>query len=414
MADYAQAARNRLNRYMGGGRSYGPQQTPSPISIGGGGVNFPLDQEAIQEISDIRTQAAIDLAEYQQRVANAGSEAAAQRGQVSRQMGISSDAAARGSSATNDIFNTLMGNYGDIAPRYEADYNAGAEQTRRGYQDARQNLAYGMIEGNNREAELAAMAGGQFTGPQEQYDAPVGAYDALLAASGSAGSEAMRVMGQAETGYQRAAVPGSGQERDQLVSDINLERDAELSDLRNQLAQIQPAFVPFNGAQMQFDTERAIREAIMGSREREQEQGYQGRQGLARFAAEQGRPDLLRFFNQSQLSASSGTPVRDAEGNPTGDIIPPEMALAQAINGYQATVRGIPERIATGRTVTRNGGGGFLGNNPIGNAISGLLGDRRTSREMRTNPAYQRAVEEASSRDRELLQQMLDIYNGNY
>lgn len=306
--------------------------------------SFLIDPTLQQELEYITRQREIDLAQYAQRVAVANAEAAQQRRAVNRDIGIQNQYRGFALDATNAGYEQLIAELQGIHPLTQQAYDTGVTSISDAYNSGVANLAIPPAEDypeqgpryENLAANLAALEGVQNQGLVDtssfvgEINDPLQYMSDLLTASGATGSADLEALGAGDVGAALAALPGYREEQQEELSDINLEVDAALNNLRNELSMITPNFVPFNAAQLELDQQRAMTNALLDAIERRgQDENYQGYRGAQNLAESYGRPDLNEEFFNIMSTANEG--LVDPS---TGSAVPFEIAVQRAINSY--------------------------------------------------------------------------------
>lgn len=370
-------AAEQSGRVLGGaGSGYGvyghdplgnvrPPQTQYPLG---------LDPDTLRDIDMIRLEGELALAEHAQRVAVANAEAGQQRRSVQRDIGIQNAYRPRAIDLTNQGYNDLVGTLEGIIPLTDQAYDTGVATIGQAYDTGQANLQVPLPQATDLGAQLQGIAGEGAEEFATGVNDPLAYMTQLLGASGDAGQSVLSTLGQGDVAAAYAALPGYRDEQGVAVSDINLETDAALNGLRNELGMITPDFVPFNQAALQLQQEKAIRDAIEeGLNRRREEETFQGYTGAQDLAQRYGRPDLFNELERYMTQANAGQSV-------DGQAVPPENYIQESINTYGS------ERLYD--DVFRGWG----------------RPDARRGRQNATDIA----------RDRAILQQLLEAYQGNY
>lgn len=300
--------------------------------VPGAGTGTILDPETQREIERIQMEGELALAEHAQRVAAANAEAAQQRRAVDRDIGIQNAYRPLAVGSTQQGYDELMSTLEGIIPLTQQAYDTGVQEIDTAYDQSVQNLAQPAPVGMDLAAQLEQISGGPVGEFAADVNDPLTYMSGLLEGSGNAAEWGLATLGAGDVGAAQTALPGYGLERDQEISDINLDVDAQLNALRNERSMITSDFIPFNAAALQMDQEEAIRRAIeegMARQEQEAEMDFQGYRGVQDLATQYNRPDLAEDFWTMYTTAGEG--LADPT---TNESVPMDVLIQRAINEY--------------------------------------------------------------------------------
>lgn len=337
---------SRSERKVGGGfdnpgdKSRGPDIV-RPFSMGGD-LSLGLDPDTLQELDDIRLQGELALAEHAQRVAAANAVAGQKRRAVDRDIGIQNRYRGIATNLTQQGYDDLIGTLEGIVPLTQQAYDTGVSEIGQAYDTGQQLLTAPQQGGVDLGAQLQAIAGEGADQFAANVNDPLAYTMSLLDASGTAAQGTLGTLGAGDVAAAYAALPGYGEEGQTAISDINLEVDAALNDLRNERSMITPEFIPFNQGELELRQRQAIREAIEAGVQRrrsEDEENYSGYRGVQNLAMEYNRPDLANEFFDIYSQAAAG------QVDDLGQTVPLDIALQRAINAFESRgTRGEQER----------------------------------------------------------------------
>lgn len=309
----------KLNQFRGGQGPVGRSQL--------------LDEQALQEIKDIELEQQIALAEIAQRRGVASADADFQRRGVQRDIGITEQAGARATELANQSYADLIANLGTIIPQTEQAYANGVAGVQQAYGTGVLQSGGSPTEASSLQSQLAALTGGQVDNFANRVQDPSIDMQALLQRSGQAASQNLQTLGQGDVAAARNALPGYDVERSERVSDIDLDMGAQLSQLRNELAGIHADFVPFNQAELELNSRRAIRQILEESQNRQktEQEDLRGYRGVQTRGQQLGRNDLSSAFLDMITAANEGSIDPS-----TGEMVYGDRALSALINNYQS------------------------------------------------------------------------------
>lgn len=363
-----------------------------------------MDPELQAEIDYYRRAAQLDLAEHEQAVRNADREAENRRIPVRRNIDIQDIYRQRMPGAISDEYGQLDRALASVIPLTQQAYDEGVHNILADYGLGVQNQQALSTSADPLAAQLQQMAG-RTDNFEQGVEGSSEMLANLLAAASSRSAQALAGEGAGTMAAINASLPGYAQERDQSINMEGLSSDAERANLLQQLALIQPDFIPFNYGELMNETDRHIADAMAraADRAREEEEAnrktYSGREGVNMFALERDRPQLATAFS-NLLSQARMQSEAD-----------PEAALYALINNYSDP--SIPPLPAFQRTPI------YETLNPSG-SLRGMLGGanpRRLTGYEPLTPQQQQMVDERQQRklnDQELLRTLYDIYLGNY
>lgn len=364
-----------------------------------------LDAKATQEIDDVRRAAQIRLATHAQEVAAANADAENRRNPLRRDIGIAGDSGQRQQAATTQVYDTLMSDLQQRIPSIGQPFEQAAGAVGADFQAAQAAPQAETLDGLGQQLQQ-----------MQVNTSPVGVYDQILREAQAFGQSNLQALGQGETQFAQAAVPGYGDERDVVNHGIGLETQASLADLNNQLAQIQPEFIPFNAADLQLQTEQSIRGILDSFSERDG--NYSGREDVRRYAQEQGNEDIASEF-LNMVAAARGGAVRD------GQQISEDQVLSELLRSY--TPEGLEAEYDTQQVGGRrarplfgpsNSGIVGVGLPEVNLSLSALTEGDQAPKILHTETAESRKRRRGTQADieqsRQMLQDLYDIYYGNY
>lgn len=415
------AFRQNSTRPVGGSPSADPYGKLASTSASS---QFQLDAEALQEIADIQMENEIALAEYGQRSQVANADADFQRRQIGRDIGIQNQYGDLATGKANESYQDLATNLQTLIPPIQQAYNQSLTNVAQAYDQGVAATSVPQVQAQSLESQLAQLTGGQTDSIAKTVSSPADEMSALLQGSKGTALQNLGTLGHGDWTEAQAAIPKYDEERQQVVEDISLDVEAQLSELRNELAGVHANFVPFNAAEMQLRTSQAIRDAVNRSMDRQEQAtaemtNLSGRRGVAERARQLGNPELAQEF--FDMVAASEEP------NEAG--LSPSQVLNTLLNSYgndraQTTSRPSPSsttRERGPRQPSRLGAGvGLAYGGLLGAGIGALWGSKPgVSKQMGALPtaedkdAYIRETRRAEHEQR-VLRELLDIYQGNY
>jgi hypothetical protein len=295
-----------MDRYVGMQNSravQGQQARANRLLAGPAGTqSASFDPDTLAEIDRIRRLAELDLAEYRQRVENANREAENRRIPVRREMNIEDIYRQRMPGAIHQEYGDLMQSLGSVIPLTQQAYDEGVQNILADYGVGAQNQQGLASSADPLAAQLQAMAG-RTDGFEQDVEGSSAYLQNILNQAGAQSSQSLGAEGAGVMGAINASLPGYGQEADRRTAQETLGSEANSANLMQQLALIQPEFIPFNYGELQTNMEQDIADAILrgqdraqAQRDREAEQNrrtYSGIEGAQMFALERGQPQLV-------------------------------------------------------------------------------------------------------------------------
>lgn len=281
---------------------------PEESAPGWGVAGIGEDPDLARQLAMIRADAQSQLDEYNQRVRDAEAKAAYERALVARQMGITNDTRDLATEYAGQSYNDLINNLQGIVPLTQQAYDQGVANVGQGYAQGIQNLEAPQADAQSLAAQLAAISGSP-TAQQEagSYTQLASQMADLLKGSQTAAVGNLAALGQGDVAAATAALPGYRDEMNQVVSDLDLQSRADLSDLRNELAGIAVNRPYLDLGSLTRNTEERVRQAREAFLQRQEEdQGVgEGLQAAFQFAQQQGNPELANQF-LDYLNSSRG------------------------------------------------------------------------------------------------------------